>query len=433
MWKNGPQCDPLPSVRRDFPIYFTGVEGREDINWLLDDIAKDGDGQPAGGKRRLIRREGFASRISKNARPHDPRSPVPQNAKKMNLRKLPTDMNKNRNVKLMQVSSQVAEKASSDGATNKQCRPAHRQSTKTTVTETYTNFADKPKPTQSQGTVVATKEAGTDGTTNVQCRSIDYDNMKTTAMKLPTDIVKLMEPTLSRVSPVVANMAHTDGTRVMQYQSDDQNSMKTTIMQMPMDYLEIPEPALPRGFLELAEEARNVIVESGQSCYTEEVQSQGAGLTRPVFVTVMEYSLPVLKKGATIAPGISTKMIPTTLSAGRRDPVDQLGLVGPQDKTEQSCPVRMQMRWEPIPRAQWAQTSQLTKFSQWLKARWASISHTAQWAQTECFPRVIQISRWLMAQWAGLSHVAQWVRTECFPRVILIGQWLMAQWVSRLY
>ena len=175
-------------------------------------------------------------------------SPVPQNAKKMNLKKSPMDMNKNRNVKLMQVSSQVAENASSDGATNKQCRPAHRQSTKTTVTETYTNFADKPKPTQSQGTVVAAEDAGTDGTTNVQCRSIDYDNMKTTVMKLPTDFVKL-----------------------------------------------------PRGFLELAEEARNVSVESGQSCYTVEVQSQGAGLTRPVFVTVMEYSLSVLKEGAMIA------------------------------------------------------------------------------------------------------------------------------------
>ena len=246
------------------------------------------------------------------------------------------DMNKNRNVKLMQVSSQVAERASSDGAANKQCRPAYRQSTRTTVTETYTNFADKPKPTQSQGTAVAAKEAGTDGTTNAQCRSIDYDNTKTTIMKLPSDFVKLTEPTLSRVSPVVAKMAHTDGTRVMQYQSDDHNSMKMTIMQMPMDYLEIPEPALPRGFLELSEEAWNVSVESRQSCYTEEVQSQGGGLTRPVFVTVMEYSSPVLKKGAMTAPGISTEMVPTTLSAGRRDPVDQLGLVGPQDKTEQS-------------------------------------------------------------------------------------------------
>ena len=50
----------------------------------------------------------------------------------------------------------------------------------------------------------------------------------------------------------------------------------------------------------------------------------------------MEYSSPVLKKGATIAASISTEMIPTNLSAGRREPVDQLGLVGPQDKTEQS-------------------------------------------------------------------------------------------------
>ena len=246
------------------------------------------------------------------------------------------DMNTNRNVKLMQVSSQVAERASSDGATIKQYQSAYRQSTKTTVTETYTNFADKPKLTLYQGTAVAAEEAGTDGTTNVQCRSIDYDKMKTTVMKLPTDVVQFTEPTLSRVSPVVAEMAHTDGTRVMQYQPDDHNSIKTTNMQMAMDYLEIPEPALPRGFLELAEEARNVKVESGRSCYTEEVQSQGAGLTKPVFVNVVEYSSPVLRKGATIAAGISTEMVPTNLSAGRREPVDQLGLVGPQDKTEQS-------------------------------------------------------------------------------------------------
>ena len=98
------------------------------------------------------------------------RYPVPQNTK-MNLRKSPMDMNKNRNVKLMQVSSQVAERASSDGATIKQYKSAYRQTTKTTVTETHTNFADKPKPTQSQGTAMAAEEAGTDGTTNVQCRS----------------------------------------------------------------------------------------------------------------------------------------------------------------------------------------------------------------------------------------------------------------------
>ena len=59
-------------------------------------------------------------------------------------------------------------------------------------------------------------------------------------------------------------------------------------------------------------------------------------MTRLVFVTVVEYSSTVLKKGATTVAGISTEMIPTNLSAGRREPVDQLGLVGPQDTTEQS-------------------------------------------------------------------------------------------------
>ena len=235
----------------------------------------------------------------------------------------------------MQVPARGAEGAGSDGVTIEQCQSAYRQSTETTVTEVYMNSADKPEPTQYQGTAVAAEEAGTDDTTKVQGRSIDCDKMKTTVMKLPTDWVKFTEPTLARVSPVVANMAHTDGTRVMQYQSDDRNFIKTTNMQLPMDYLEIPEPTLPRVFLDLAEEVRNVKVESGRSYYTEEIHSQRTGLTRPVFVTAMEYSPPVLKKGALRATGVSTEMIPTMSSAGRRKPVDQSGLVGPQNKTEQ--------------------------------------------------------------------------------------------------
>ena len=129
------------------------------------------------------------------------RYPVPQNAM-MNLRKSPMDMNTNRYEKLVQVPPRGAERASSDGVTIEQCQSAYRQSTKTPVTEVYTNFADKPEPTLYQGTAVAAEEAGTDGTTNVRGRSIDCDNMRTTVMKLPT----FTEPTLARVSPVVAKM-----------------------------------------------------------------------------------------------------------------------------------------------------------------------------------------------------------------------------------
>ena len=255
---------------------------------------------------------------------------------KMDNTKSPMDIVENWNVKPMRVSSQEAEKASSDGTTNKQCGAAHWQSKKTTVTQGHTDFADIPKPTLSQGPAVAAEEARTVGSANVQCRSNNQDYMKMTAMKLPTDFVKLTESTPSRVLPVVAEEAHTDGTRVVQCQSDDQNYVKTTITQMPMDFIEIPEPSLPRFFLELAKEARNVKVEIEQICYTDEVQTQEAGLTRPVFVTVMESSSSVLNMGAMIAPGISTERIPPRSVAGRRSPADQLDLVGPWNKTGQS-------------------------------------------------------------------------------------------------
>ena len=77
-------------------------------------------------------------------------------------------------------------------------------------------------------------------------------------------------------------------------------------------------------------------MESGQSCYTEEVQSQKAGLIRPVFATVIENSSSERKERATIAPGFSTEKIPPVFSAGRCYPVDRLGLVGPWDRTDQS-------------------------------------------------------------------------------------------------
>ena len=102
---------------------------------------------------------------------------------KMDITKSPMDIVENRNGKPMQVSSHVAEKASSDGTANKQCRAAHRQSTRTTVNKVHTDFDDIPKPTLSQRPAVAAEEARTVVTVNVQCRSNDQDYMKTTVMK----------------------------------------------------------------------------------------------------------------------------------------------------------------------------------------------------------------------------------------------------------
>ena len=74
---------------------------------------------------------------------------------------------------------------------------------------------------------------------------------------------------------------------------------------MPMDYLEIPEPSLPRGFLELAEEARNVKVESGRSYYMEEVQSQGTGLTQTGFCYCYGIQFACTKEGGLKEPPVS--------------------------------------------------------------------------------------------------------------------------------
>ena len=85
---------------------------------------------------------------------------------KMDITISPKDIVENRNVKPMQVSSQVAKKASSNGTTNKQARAAHRQSTRMTVNKLHTDFADIPKPTLSQRPAVAAEEARTVGTVN---------------------------------------------------------------------------------------------------------------------------------------------------------------------------------------------------------------------------------------------------------------------------
>ena len=80
------------------------------------------------------------------------------------------------------------------------------------------------------------------------------------------DVVRNPKPTLSRVSVKVAK--------------------KPTITKLPMDFLEIPEPSFTRGFLELAEEAKNVCVENEQCLHVDEVLPQVAVMTKPAVVTI---------------------------------------------------------------------------------------------------------------------------------------------------
>ena len=91
------------------------------------------------------------------------------------------------------------------------------------------------------------EKASSDGATNKQCLIDDQKDTKMTITKLSTDLVDIPKPTLSRVSVDVAEEASTDGTMNVQCLSDDQNYKKMTNMKMPMDYLEVSEPSLTRG------------------------------------------------------------------------------------------------------------------------------------------------------------------------------------------
>ena len=63
---------------------------------------------------------------------------------------------------------------------------------------------------------------------------------------------------------------------------------KTTDRKLSMELLEIPQQLVTRGFLELAEEARNIGVEKKQSFLVEEVLPQVTGMMRPMIEPVSE-------------------------------------------------------------------------------------------------------------------------------------------------
>ena len=148
----------------------------------------------------------------------------------------------------------------------------------------------------------------------------------------------------------------------------------------------------------------------------------------------MEYSSPVLKKGDERAAGVSSEMIPTRSSAGQRKPVDQSGLIGPQNKTDQpvfpvsdtdqmgTVPVRPVGPDIIIDRIQPVAEGPVCQFSTRHPVGTDGMFLTSHSDQ----PTVDgPVGRFITHSPVGPDRM--------LPRVILIGQWLMAKWASRLY
>ena len=120
-------------------------------------------------------------------------------------------------------------------------------------------------------------------------------------------------PGPDRVRPVVTEDAPADGTEVAVIHGN---------------YLEISGPRIPGVFLELAEEARNIVIVDGRSVNMKNVQLQRTRRTDPVFVAEIVNSCPMLRDDALVATGTSTKVIPNTDLREQSEPVNRSNPVG---------------------------------------------------------------------------------------------------------
>ena len=143
----------------------------------------------------------------------------------------------------------------------------------------------------------------------------------TTGRNSATDGDEYREPIPSQTCPVVPGKAPVDGTRKTQYQLNSQASVGRTEILRPRSYLEVPVLRMPGVFLELAEGARNSVLVDNQSTGMKDVQPQRTGQTRPVFVTEIMDSTPVLGSRAFRVTNTSAEIIPKINLGERGEPV----------------------------------------------------------------------------------------------------------------
>ena len=192
----------------DFPFHSTGMEVREDTELLFDDISEDGDGPPLGGKRRLIRREGFASRISYKDRPHDPGGgdlliwrPNPQNVVTRNVA---MDTNINRYDEPVKTSVWRTELPIPNAI-------MMEQRLKTTAAEVGWNLSDITEPSRWQDMAMMTEESRTVTPAKECDRSECYIKENVTGRKFARKSDQVRRPGPDRVRPVVTEDAPADG------------------------------------------------------------------------------------------------------------------------------------------------------------------------------------------------------------------------------
>ena len=130
------------------------------------------------------------------------------------------------------------------------------------------------------------EEASTGDLTDNQPLSVNQLVTLTTVTILATDYDEIERPAPWRMLVEVAEEAGTNDTTIEKCMCEVLDNNETTERKLSREVLDIPQQSVTRGFLELAEEAREIGVEKKQSFLVGEVLPQITEMTRPMIEPV---------------------------------------------------------------------------------------------------------------------------------------------------
>ena len=215
------------------------------------------------------------------------------------------------------VPAEMAKEASTEGPTDKQNLQNDRNFNRSLCTTLTTVCVEKPKPRTQRPPDMMAEEASMGDTADNQPLSVNQLYRKTTVMDLTTDYVEIERPAPWQVLVDVAEEASTDDATNEQCIYEVLDNIKMTDGILSMELLEISMQLVTRGFLELAEEARNSGVEKKQSFLVEEVPPQVTGMTRPMIEPVSETTDEDLGKSVVVHHEGTARVPTVKLEAGQ--------------------------------------------------------------------------------------------------------------------
>ena len=217
-------------------------------------------------------------------------------------------------------------------------KPAFNRQTQrelTTAAEVGRKLSDLTEPSLYPGGAVEAEGAVTGATLSTAHRCRDCGIRIVAGRNSVTDEGREVRP--SRTCQVIPKTAPLADIRERQYRLNSPAIEGSTDIQNARMLLEVPVLRMPNVFLKLAEEARESVIVDDQLTNRKEVQPHRTGQARPVFVTEIMNSTPVVGGRLSRITNPSTELTPHRNLA---HPTIESDPVGPHSIPEQSVSLR---------------------------------------------------------------------------------------------